>query len=98
MNYKVLTAKEQDENKSVVSVLYDCNNAKELQKIYHKLMMKFHPDICGDTEENKIIAQLINDTYFKLKKINFMCYFKQYIKLTNSKLTNSKITKSCNKN
>jgi hypothetical protein len=68
MNYKVLTIKECEENKSIIDILYDCKDAKELQKTYHKLMMKYHPDICGDTEENKIISQLINDTYFKLKK------------------------------
>jgi curved DNA-binding protein CbpA len=31
------------------------------------LMLKWHPDRAGDTPENKTIAQLINDTYFKLK-------------------------------
>jgi hypothetical protein len=67
MNFKVLTVKEEEDNRSVVDCMYDCKTGKELQKIYHTLMLKWHPDRAGDTPENKTIAQLINDTYFKLK-------------------------------
>ena len=31
-------------------------------------MMKYHPDKAGDSEENNIIAQLLNDAYFELKE------------------------------
>lgn len=67
MNFKVLTPKEEDDNKSIVKILYTAKNADELRKQYIILIKQYHPDIKGNTEENKIISQLINDTYFKLK-------------------------------
>jgi DnaJ-class molecular chaperone len=48
--------------------LFSIKNADELKKAYYKLMMIHHPDKAGDTDENKIIAQYINDVYFELKE------------------------------
>lgn len=67
MNYKVLTTKEKEDNKSVVKGLYKATTADELKKVYRKLMKIYHPDIAGDTEKNKTITQLISDVYFELK-------------------------------
>lgn len=67
MNYKVLSNKDQDTNKWIVEPLYNCATQNELKLAYYKLMFKYHPDKAGDTEENKVIAQLINNTYFNLK-------------------------------
>lgn len=67
MNFKILTHNEIEDNKDVLKHLYTCITSKELKKEYYKLMIKFHPDKAGDTEYNKTISQLINETYFKLK-------------------------------
>jgi hypothetical protein len=66
MNFKVLTVKEEEDNRPVVDCMYDCKTGKELQKMYHTLMLKWHPDR-NKGEDTTTIAQLINDTYFKLK-------------------------------
>jgi len=68
MNFKVLTAKEEDDHKSIVQPLYNATSKEALRSAYLKLITVYHPDKAGDTEENKTISQLINDTYFKLKK------------------------------
>ncbi len=66
-NLKTLTEEDKKCNKNKLQDLYDARDAKSLQKIYHSLMMIYHPDIAGDSNENKTMAQLINDTYFELK-------------------------------
>lgn len=67
MNYKRLSSAEKKENKGIVQPLYDATSPAELKAAYHSLMLIHHPDKAGDTEQNKTIAQHINDTYFKLK-------------------------------
>lgn len=67
MNYKTLTIEEKEENKGIVQSLYEAKTAQELKLAYRELMKKYHPDIAGDTDENKTISQLLNDTYFDLK-------------------------------
>ena len=67
MNFRVNTDQETKEKESVYASLYECKTLGELRKEYYRLMNIHHPDKAGDTEENKIIAQAINDTYFKLK-------------------------------
>lgn len=61
------TIEETESKKDYYQSLYDCNTAEELKKTYWRLMKQYHPDIAGDTLENKIIAQSINDIFFKLK-------------------------------
>lgn len=68
MNFKVLTEKEADDNKSIVQPLYNATSKGDLKASYYRLIKIYHPDKAGDTEENKTISQLLNDTYFKLLK------------------------------
>jgi len=68
MNYKVLSQKDEDDNKSIVQPLYNATSKAELKTLYYSLIKIYHPDKAGDTEENKTISQLLNDTYFKLLK------------------------------
>jgi len=67
LNLHLNTIEETESRKAVYQSLYDCMTEAALKKEYRRLMMLHHPDKAGDTEENKIIAQAINDTYFKLK-------------------------------
>jgi len=68
LNFKVLTEQDKTLNKSIVDSLYKVSNDFfELRKVYRQLMKQYHPDVAGDTEENRIISQLLNDTYFDLK-------------------------------
>lgn len=68
MNYKRLNNSQRVLYSELVRPLFDVKNKTELKAAYYKLMSIYHPDKAGDTEQNKIIAQYINDTYFKLKK------------------------------
>lgn len=67
MNFRINTQEETDSRKDLYSSLYDCSTAQELKKEYYRLMVIYHPDKNGNSEESKIIAQAINDIYFKLK-------------------------------
>lgn len=66
--------KNTDEENALVSqtqTLYECNSFESLRSEYRRLMHLYHPDHTADTVENKIIAQAINDLYWKLKKSKF---------------------------
>jgi hypothetical protein len=68
MNFKVLTIEEKEENKGYTQLLEEATNKKDLQKIYHKLMMIHHPDRNNSSAESKTIAQHINNVYLDLKE------------------------------
>ena len=68
MNLVTLTDSDVTKLKSVVDSLYDCKNEEALKKEYRRLMFLYHPDKVGESEDNTKKAQLINDTYFKLKE------------------------------
>jgi DnaJ-domain-containing protein 1 len=68
MNLGVVKNSDRLQYKHIVEKLFSIKNADELKKAYYKLMMIHHPDKAGDTDENKIIAQYINDVYFELKE------------------------------
>lgn len=63
----VITIEKKEQKKDILQPLYDAKDFLELRKSYRELMLKYHPDKAGDTPENNIIAQLLNDTYFELK-------------------------------
>ena len=68
MNFGVvITVEKAEAKKDILQPLYDAKDFFELRKAYRELMFIYHPDKAGDTEENKIMAQLLNDLYFKLK-------------------------------
>lgn len=46
----------------------DCDTMPKLTSKYRELMKKHHPDIAGETEENKQITQEIIDEYNLCKK------------------------------
>jgi hypothetical protein len=67
-NFKVISVEEKATNVSILQPLYDATDFFMLRKAYRELMMQYHPDKAGDSEENKTIAQMLNDTYFELKE------------------------------
>jgi len=67
-NFVSITVEQKAEKEDILKPLYDAKDFFELRKAYRELMMTHHPDKAGDTEENNIIAQLLNDTYFELKE------------------------------
>ena len=68
MNYKVLNFEEKKQHDGLAGPLYDAKSSEEIKTAYRKLMMAYHPDRNGDTEENKTISQHLNDVYFEMKK------------------------------
>jgi len=68
MNFHNITAAEKESNKSIVQSLLDAKDYFALRNAYRDLMKRYHPDIAGNTVENKIASQLLNDTYFEMKK------------------------------
>jgi len=66
MNFRVLSDTEVNDNQSIVATLYDCKTKAALKTEYYRLIKMYHPDVAGDTLENKIASQLLNDTYHKL--------------------------------
>lgn len=68
LNFKTVTALQEDTNKNILAGMYAAQTGVELKKEYYRLMNLYHPDKAGDTEENKTISQIINNTYFKLKR------------------------------
>lgn len=68
MNYRIVSVEEKQSNQSILQPLYDAQDFFALRKAYRELMMQYHPDKAGDTEENKLIAQMLNDAYFELKE------------------------------
>lgn len=66
-NFVSVTIQQKAEKEDIVKSLYDAKDFFELRKAYRELMMRYHPDVAGETEENHLIAQLLNDTYFELK-------------------------------
>lgn len=68
MNFGVVISIEtKEQKKDILQPLYDAKDFFELRKAYRELMFIYHPDVAGDTEDNKVISQLLNDTYFLLK-------------------------------
>jgi len=66
VNFCILTEQDKKVNDDVLATLREVfkkKDKKALQKEYHKLMMKWHPDVEGGS---LVKAQLINDTYFEL--------------------------------
>jgi len=47
-----------------LQALYDCKNKAQLQQVYRKLVMEFHPDRAGDND----LIKYITVAYFELKK------------------------------
>ena len=70
MNFKVLDLDDRTKHSGIAGPLYDAKTEAELKTTYRKLMMAYHPDRNGDTEENKTISQVLNDVYFELKEKN----------------------------
>jgi hypothetical protein len=66
-NFVSVTIEQKVGKEDIVKLLYDAKDFFELKKVYRELMMRYHPDVAGETEENHLIAQLLNDTYFELR-------------------------------
>lgn len=69
MNLKILSDEDVEQHKGILQPLYDAKGQSELKKAYYSLMNAYHPDKAGESEENKTIAQMINEAYFNLKSI-----------------------------
>ena len=68
MNFGVvITAEKTEAKKDILQPLYDAKDFFELRKAYRELMFIYHPDVAGESDENHLIAQLLNNTYFELK-------------------------------
>lgn len=68
MNYATITITQKEENKSILQPLFDAKDIISLKTAYRNLMKQYHPDVNGNTEENNMISQMLNDTYFDLKE------------------------------
>ena len=69
MNLKTLTNEDIEQHKGILQPMYDAKGQSELKKAYYSLMNEYHPDKAGDTDENKTIAQMINEAYINLQTI-----------------------------
>ena len=70
MNFCVLTIKDKEESKGLLGPLEDAFKTKDaaiLKKAYSKLLMQWHPDIVGTSDESNRNTQLIYEKYCEMK-------------------------------
>ncbi len=68
MNYKIISPIEKEKEKGLCDTLNMAKTYEELRNAYYDMIKKYHPDSNGDTEDNKTKSQILNDTFFELKK------------------------------
>lgn len=68
MNFRTFTPIEKKQmSKGLCDMLYEAPDYDTLKRLYRKEIVKYHPDIVGDSYDNKAKSQLLNDAYLEMK-------------------------------